>query len=155
MSDKNPTVLRFTMTVPVLERLIGGDSQVEIELRKSIVHEFSRRHLAEVAKVLKYDIDNERKRIFNEVFHDVFTSTTWTARHLAAEPAKMVREAVQQALTHEIHKAIREELDAAVKKSTADLQSLVERALTQEVMSTVRERVHDEFAQVFARLSKV
>lgn len=35
-------------SVAALERLIGGDSALELELRKSVVVEFSRRHLGEV-----------------------------------------------------------------------------------------------------------
>lgn len=38
------------LDVPALERLIGGDSEVEVELRKGVVAEFARRHLTAVLK---------------------------------------------------------------------------------------------------------
>ena len=41
--------MTIQLTVPALERLIGGDTEVEVELRKQIVMEFTRRHLKEVA----------------------------------------------------------------------------------------------------------
>lgn len=42
--------IQIRLDVPALERLIGGDSAVEIELRKGVVEEFARRHLTAVLK---------------------------------------------------------------------------------------------------------
>ena len=36
-------------SVEALERLIGGDNQMEIEIRSSIVQEFTKRHLKDLA----------------------------------------------------------------------------------------------------------
>lgn len=38
------------LDVPALERLIGGDTEVEVQLRKGVVEEFARRHLTAVLK---------------------------------------------------------------------------------------------------------
>lgn len=38
------------LDVPALERLIGGDSEVEVQLRQGVVEEFAKRHLGAVLK---------------------------------------------------------------------------------------------------------
>lgn len=37
-----------------LERMIGGDTEAEIEVKKGIVHEFAKRHLREIAETETY-----------------------------------------------------------------------------------------------------
>jgi len=44
----NPVKLQIN-SLEALERLIGGDSQLEVELRNSVVQEFTNRHLKGVA----------------------------------------------------------------------------------------------------------
>lgn len=41
-------MVRLTLDLPALERLIGGDSDVEVELRQGVVASFAKRHLKEV-----------------------------------------------------------------------------------------------------------
>lgn len=41
-------MVRLTLDLPALERLIGGDSDVEVELRQGVVTSFAKRHLKEV-----------------------------------------------------------------------------------------------------------
>lgn len=42
--------IKLDLDIPALERLIGGDSEVEVNLRRGIVEEFARRHLSSVLK---------------------------------------------------------------------------------------------------------
>lgn len=41
-------MVRLTLDLPALERLIGGDSEVEVQLRQGVVTSFAKRHLKEV-----------------------------------------------------------------------------------------------------------
>ena len=46
--------MKLELNMPALERLIGGDSEIELELRKQIVQEFAKRHLISVAEIASY-----------------------------------------------------------------------------------------------------
>ena len=41
--------MRLELTLPALERLLGGDTEIEIHLRQQIVEEFARKHLKALA----------------------------------------------------------------------------------------------------------
>jgi len=43
-------VIEIRLDVPALERLIGGDSQVEIDLRRGVVEAFAKTHLTKILK---------------------------------------------------------------------------------------------------------
>lgn len=42
--------MKLLLDLPALERLLGGDSKVELELRQGVVETFARKHLKAIAK---------------------------------------------------------------------------------------------------------
>lgn len=137
----DPTVLKFTMTIPVLERLIGGDSAVEVELRKSIVQEFTKRHLVAVANELKGSIEAERDRLFNQILLDTTVPGGWGQRELSLESKVLVKKCISsqiESLVHEwVEKAVQKEFDLRMP----DLSVMVERHIRLVVDNLVRQKL--------------
>lgn len=50
MAEKEPSVVRIALNVPALERLLGGDSELEVHLRHQVAENFCRRHLKSLLK---------------------------------------------------------------------------------------------------------
>jgi hypothetical protein len=53
-APKQPLTVKLDLNLPALERLLGGDAELEVQLRKQIVAEFTERHLAGVVKTEEY-----------------------------------------------------------------------------------------------------
>lgn len=59
-------------SLDALERLIGGDSTVEVEIRNSIVQEFAKRHLKSIAESTVNGLTFAAREACNEKIKEVF-----------------------------------------------------------------------------------
>lgn len=101
--------MKITLDNKALERLIGGNTEAEIELRNCIVQEFTNKHLKglvnhELIEQLNEKIfDIIKEELKNQV--GVITSTGWMkskftiAKTLEDEIRKVVRESIDPILS--------------------------------------------------------
>ena len=140
--DQKP-VVQLSLNLPALEHLIGGDSQVEVALRKSVVQEFSKRHLTSVAKVMT-----------NELKDDLAKAIAEATKDIGLEPAKWpypvrlsdeLLDRLKTAVEYSIQTKISELVNTATAKAVADIipaiDASVDRVLEQEILKRVRAKL--------------
>ena len=136
--------VKVSLNVPALERLIGGDSAVEVELRKSIVQEFAKRHLTAVAKELKDEISKEKQRLFDEVFTVYCTKSSWGARTLSSDASALVLSEVKNAIQVLLQRDIQKVVQASFDALQPQLDGKIEAALHQAIATKVHEKVKQQ-----------
>lgn len=101
-------------SLQALERLIGNDNELEIELRASIVQEFTKRHLKDLAKTelinsLAIAVKNEVKaEFFEEIKMGSWGSTTTVFKK---EQLEKVRADLAIQARHELGEIVSEVLE--------------------------------------------
>lgn len=109
------------MNRPAIERLLGGDSELEVELRQQIADQFATKHLK---SLLNDKVFNQfRKTVSAEVdsaIHDCLARTTkrgWKREvSINAEVREKLREAVRAETENVFRGQISDAIDAEVEK---------------------------------------
>ena len=81
-----PTTITLSLNRPALERLIGNDTQLEVELRHQVVEEFAKRHLKEVVQ----------SEIFERVLKAALQEVDAAALTAVKQAQKLVEERIGQ-----------------------------------------------------------
>lgn len=97
-------------SLEALERLIGGDEETLIDIRNSVVQEFTKKHL----KSLLTDemVDSIKKSILDELKGDYFVK--YSNNHYYLDE---LRPGIAAAIKNEVKPLIREEIEKLVKES--------------------------------------
>lgn len=147
-------------SLQALERLIGGDTEIEVEVRKNIVQDFARKHLKPIAgDVIKPMIDAATKACQREACDALaqalgtfrkgtysYTTETFAlrpeiARELRAEASREVASAIKNAVAE-----IRQEYtDAAIQRA-------VDRQVNAQIQDEIRVKVAARLKQISASL---
>jgi hypothetical protein len=142
--------MRLELNLPALERLIGGDTELELELRKQIIQEFAKRHLKEEADKAAYEavVEEVRRRV-NELAKNNFgidnlvTSLIWPTVDFRLKSMieslvnEQARKAVDAALLQIIEcqkRYWKHEIEAAVKRG-------MDRQIEKEIEEGIRKRL--------------
>lgn len=139
-----PGSLKFSLNVPALERLIGGNSEMEVELRKSIVQEFAKRHLTSVAQEWKATIEAEKQRLFDEVFNNYCVRSSWGSRTLSSDASALVLSEVKNAISALLQNEIQKSVQAAFSALQPQLDGKIEAALHHVITTKVHEKVKQQ-----------
>lgn len=107
--------IKLQLDSSALERLIGGDSEVEVEIRNSIAQAFAKRHLKGVIEE-KY-LEETKKEVCSSLWG--FNSNRYELKpeikqKIADEVKKVIREEIKKA-TEEGYKEIVNELNAEIR----------------------------------------
>lgn len=110
--------MKLFLNLPALERLIGGDSEVEISLRHQIVNEFTKRSLTEIAKSQSYQktlqelrniLDDEVKNTVGITLKNGYRSSH--SDQLREQIQSIIQKAVDEAIDKSIQTAIKNKMD--------------------------------------------
>jgi hypothetical protein len=108
--------MKLSLNLPALERLLGGDTEVEVELRDQIVSQFMKRHLPEVVKgETYYKTLTELRAVLEEAVREEvgqLSSGGWSVTN----EGHRVRGEIKQVIEAEAYKAV----NAAVAKAVDD-----------------------------------
>lgn len=149
-----PGKVRIYLNRPALDRLLGGDTELEVRLREQVVDEFARKRLKALVN------DETHRRIHNEFAALLKEEVRRQIGEFAADPSVYWRQntprlqADIQALVAEAAKrAVRE----AVEQYVADRVEKRYQALVDRIDAAVRERVDFEIqtrveAEILRRL---
>jgi len=164
MSDKaNRSVLKLQVTAAALDRLIGGDTEFELELRQQIVQKFAEKHLKGVLseKVLKEfneiwnkGLDASIREIGQELFEK---SVNGVGGSLSSGQEKagwdfkaLVRDSLMSLIRGTFHK----EMDQYLERQKRAIEAEVRQKLTQEIKDQVAAAIRDGVRNTLAELSK-
>lgn len=161
---------RIILDVPALDRLIGGDSEVELELRKSVVENFARQKLATLyshpeMQIVLADLAETAKRevsarIGEKVRDPKYPNPiTWK---LTPEVAQALDMAIEDAVRANVAKHLEDietRVNAAVAKKVEQIQrralDTVDRAVTGRWQQDVENEVRRIIAAAAGTLDQV
>lgn len=148
-----PTKIQIN-SLQAIERLIGGDTETEIEIRRSIVLEFVKSHLW---KLLSEDsIKKQIEKISNQVSERVQAEVDLAAmrcmvahtdfaptlnRHWKSEISNFAQQSVQSLVRSAIDSAVKLAIADAMEDIQKQVNSAVAHNIKYQVETAVRERV--------------
>lgn len=142
--------MRLELNLPALERLIGGDTEAELQLRKQIVQEFAKRHLKEVAESATYEAALEAaKQYVNEAAKETFgienlvTSHLWptVGYRLKSMVESLVKETAQKVVDEALLKTIEYQKNYWGREVRQMVEKAVDRQIEKEVEEGIRKRL--------------
>ncbi len=116
--------MKLTLNVPALERLLGGDTELEVELRQQVAAAFAEKH-----------IELHKKQLKDTVTSEAYTKTLAALREILAEAIKT--EVGVLVRTDNWSSALRPELLAPIK-------ALIEQTTRQAVDSALKTAIDDK-----------
>lgn len=145
-----------------LERLIGGDSDVEIDIRNSVVQKFAEKHLKAVANSVELNKSMESfRKTLNEhlteqvvkhigEFKTYYSGGTPYDLKLHPDFQRLVDANIKNA----VNKMIDENVKAGIAKSTSDLDinSLIEKRIDMGIAAIVRAKVDEKMDKIKAQI---
>lgn len=142
-------------SLPALERLIGGDNELEVGIRDAIVQDFSKKYLKNVVaeeamqkyvKQLDDSIRTEAEKTFGA------WSRGKTSFQLSPEVITQINIVVNKAIDSAVREAIREELNKAIERYNNDLEIAVQNHINSNFEKLVDIEVEKRWAKVKAKL---
>jgi hypothetical protein len=104
-------------SLQALERLIGGDSEIEVEIRGNIVHEFSKKHLKSIVATdamkdaANHVVDEIRNELKTFMLTEVKKSGSfWSTVVIKPELRKELLETAKYGLMEELRQEIKSNL---------------------------------------------
>lgn len=140
--------MKIVLDVPALERLLGGDTELEIELRKNVANEFANRHLSVLAKQVFAETEVIKEAVKQQVFEElgITQRTKWGPYSLSERTRDLVRDAVHSSIYQEVQ-TFSESLHAELKQRIAiHVRELYDR----EVMHQIKAKVQADIIQAFS-----
>ncbi len=123
-----------------LERLIGGDTELEMEIRNSVVQDFSKKHLKIVAKeMLDKGMLSETERFIQNEF---FLKDSWgRIKSFSPKYRELIEKQITDAIRREVDLAIRDILEYdTLKQTIRDRLELTVEYINTELKSSELER---------------
>lgn len=138
-------------SLDALERLIGGDSEFEIEIRNSVVQEFAKKHLKSVAQSFIYKVDEDlRQSIRNEILKTLgVTDQVYGWNRQIVIPQKIVDQ-----INYEIERQLEEKISSSTQKTVKEFK--VEEIVKKQIETRLTESIQKEVNyQVEKRLKEI
>jgi len=136
--------MKIIMNVPLLEKLIGGDTEIEVEIRKAVVHEFAKRHLSAVADAMSVELAATKAEVFAKVLQEMGVSkiTKWNESHI--EITNEVKEEIKRIVKEALHV----ELRATARAMWTEMELITKDALKtfydREMLILIRAQVRED-----------
>ena len=133
-------MVRLSLSLPALERLIGGDNQIEVELRQQIAEKFAERHLkcmlndtmlGQVQRTVAEFAGKQIGEVINQIGRKE-TADRWAseARYKLQGPiTEAINKAVEESVAEKIRNAVQTAADTVVSRATRDVRTMVDRYL--------------------------
>lgn len=136
--------MKIELTLPALERLIGGDAEIEISARKQIVQEFARRHLKEVAESETYlQAISEVKNIVNDLVKNHLGIENIATSHLWPTISQRLKMMVDKTVNDSIDKAIEAVIQDKIDRYKHYWQSEVIKAVNKEMERQIEQEIRE------------
>lgn len=138
--------MRLELNLPALERLIGGDTEIEVALRQQIVQEFARRHLKEVAEKETYEAAIEAaKQFVNAAAKEAFDIENLTINHLWPTVGYRLKSMIETLVNESAQKIVDEALLKVIEYQKRywgrELETAVKKAMDRQIEKEIEEGI--------------
>lgn len=109
-------------SLAVLERLIGGDSELEVDIRNSCIQEFAKRHLKHLAESALYAVNVNAVEAMKQQYRKEIESYVDTRLYSSPSVRPDIERAIRNKAQERVDSAIKETIDTAL----ADIERKME-----------------------------
>ena len=145
--------MRMDLSLPALERLIGGDSEIEVHIRQQIVDNFAKQYLKKnfnqtmVESAMRPFVE-ELKAQTQRVVQDLFKQESNPSSTTFNNNAKFeIKKAVEDYMTKVIQVTAQEKMDARLKQDQDYYQRMIDNRLKVFLDKEIETRVQAEVAR--------
>lgn len=142
-------------SLEALERLIGGDSELEIEIRNSVVQQFSKKHLKSLAtddlmKSAEQSVCNEVESKFFDIIEGRFSKTKVFKKEVLNDLENFIKNKASNELRSIINDILEEykqieKINNAIEESVTNIMnSLTETRLNYKIDKLVEKRIKEK-----------
>lgn len=96
-------------SLEALERLIGGDTELEIDIRESIIYNFASKHLKSIVGEVMNKYEQDLKKDFEKEIKSLFNNSN-TKSVLSIDSTSRIRQEVKSLFDSEVGHCIQEEV---------------------------------------------
>lgn len=142
-----------------LERLIGGDSKLEFEIRNNIVQAFAKKHLKPLVNDFKFDAmlrqvresgQEEAKKVIEEKLGK-FETKNWREYFSLNDN---IKQSIRQSAQEKIMEQVKEAVEEVTTKFTPEyLDKIISARVDEEVKRRINEGVRAKLDQVTKNLA--
>lgn len=139
--------MRMELTLPALERLLGGDTEIEVGVRRQVVEEFAKRHLKAILN------DQAFKAIVSAWHVEIQAAVAETMKSLRDEKQAKVdsgqagKEALGwRRLRDQVEETAATAVEHAIRESTEKWTANISRIILREVHKQMEQCVDAELA---------
>jgi hypothetical protein len=137
--------MRLELNLPDLERLIGGDTELELSLHKQIVQEFAKRHLKEVADSTAYELALEAVKQYVNEAEDTFGIENLVTSHIWPTVGYRLKSLVDAYVKETVQKVIDETLSKTLEHQKTywiwDIRRKIQEAMDCQIEKEVEEGI--------------
>jgi len=147
-------VVKLVLSVPVLERLIGGDTEIEVEIRKNIVGEFAKRHLVAVAREIVKDVQTAKTIIKDEMLKELGTARIQGFSGERYELSSELRETIKNSIKEAIVAEVNQVAQVAWDEIKPQILEILKNSYDAEVMKLMRHQAKLDVLKAMEDLGK-
>ena len=138
--------MKIELNLPALERLLGGDTEVELALRKQIVQEFASRHLKAIAETASYQAAMDAAKAYvNEAAKQAFDIENLAIGHLWPTVGYRLKSLVENEVQKHAQKAVDEALLKIIEYQKRywgnEIEHAVNKVLDQQIEQQIKEGI--------------
>lgn len=145
--------MKILLDAKALEAMIGGNTEVEIEIRGSIVQAFAKKFLKGVANE---QIIQAARNTVNEFARKEVASISWSTASLDSTIVATIREAVNKQVTQIIEdelQTIRKDLTRRISSTSKKLVDSMDSKISEQINYATMKEINDRVAARIKQLS--
>jgi len=142
--------MKVSLTLPALERLIAGDTEIEVEIRQQIAENFAKRHLKTIlndatwqaaAKEWRETLDKEVRRVATELNTKRSADERVATEATFATHCWPLRDAIERAAAKAVETAVVKVVEQQKFYMQREVQNAVNKAMEKEIEKQVQEGI--------------
>ena len=154
-------MIKIQLDAKALDRLIGGDSEVEVELRNAVVQEFGKKRLKDVSNTLQGFFDAQVRLIresiekeMTETLFDPMQGSTWgSMRYVFKKKIKaQLSDEIEALMDRELRKLILEKVNERFDALNKHVDAYCDAAIERYTARTLDKMVDVKFRALLAEL---
>ena len=136
--------MRLELNLPALERLIGNDTELELNLRRNIVNEFAKRHLKSlVDEDMFHKACAEARCIVNEAAKNVFDIENLASNHVYPVASGRLKKMVEDYTSTIVDEFVRSKINKRIEDLNGYWEKYVERCITQKITLEIEKQIKE------------
>lgn len=136
--------MRLELNLPALERLIGGDTEIEMELRKQIVQTFAGKHLKDLAKDELFKAAVKETQLYvNQIAKETFDVENLTTGHLWPTVGYRIKSLIENLVKDQAQKAVDEALLKIIEYQKRYWSKEIENAVAKKFGDLIEKEIQE------------